>query len=92
LENKDAKDLIFELIYELQSIGRSKTTKEIREKMLISISCHSAIKAGDKLAQAEIESLISQLSQTQLPFTCPHGRPVIVKMGLKELEKRFMRI
>jgi DNA mismatch repair protein MutL len=92
LENKDAKELIFELIYELQSIGKSKTPKEIREKMLISISCHSAIKAGDKLAQAEIESLISQLSQTQLPFTCPHGRPVIVKMGLDELEKRFMRI
>lgn len=92
LEKGDVKELIFEIIYELQSIGRNKTPLEIREKMLISISCHSAIKAGDKLAQEEIESLISQLSQTQLPFTCPHGRPVIIKMGLNEIERRFMRI
>ncbi|MEW6095443.1 MAG: DNA mismatch repair endonuclease MutL [bacterium] len=92
LEKGDPKELIFELIYELQSIGRSKTPHEIREKILISVSCHSAIKAGDKLAQQEMESLISQLSQTQLPFTCPHGRPVIIKMSINELEKRFMRI
>lgn len=92
LEKGNPKELIFELIYELQSIGRSKTPTEIREKMLISMSCHSAIKAGDKLGQEEIESLILQLSKTQLPFTCPHGRPVIIKMSLNELEKRFLRI
>jgi len=92
LEKGDPKELVFELIYELQSVGKNKTPQEIKEKILISISCHSAIKVGDKLAQEEMESLILQLSQTQLPFTCPHGRPVIIKMSLNELEKRFMRI
>ncbi len=91
LERSDPKELIFELIYELQSAERSKTPKEIREKILISLACHSAIKAGDKLAQEAMESLISQLVQTQLPFTCPHGRPTIIKMSINEIEKRFMR-
>ncbi|MEW6620030.1 MAG: DNA mismatch repair endonuclease MutL [bacterium] len=92
LEKGEPRELIFELIYEIQTIERSKTPQEIREKILISMSCHCAIKAGDKLVQQEIEALILQLSQTQLPFTCPHGRPVIIKMSLNELEKRFMRI
>lgn len=92
LGKSDPKELIFELIYELQFTGKNKTPQEIREKLLISISCHSAVKAGDKLSQEEIESLISQLSQTQLPFTCPHGRPAIIKMSINELEKRFMRV
>lgn len=92
LEKSDPKELIFEIIHELQSAGRSKTPKEIREKILISLACHSAIKAGDKLTQEAMESLISQLAQTQIPFTCPHGRPTTIKMTVNEIEKRFMRI
>ncbi len=92
LEKTDPKELIYELIHELQTTGKGRTPQEIREKILISLSCHGAIKAGDKLNQQEMESLIGQLSQTQLPFTCPHGRPTIIKMSLNEIEKRFMRI
>jgi len=61
------------------------------EKFIISMSCHSAIKAGDVLSQMEMNELIQQLAKTQCPYTCPHGRPTIISMSLKELEKKFKR-
>jgi len=62
------------------------------ERLIISMSCHSAIKAGDALSQMEMNELIQQLGKTQGPYTCPHGRPTIIAMTLKELEKKFKRI
>lgn len=62
------------------------------QRLIISMSCHSAIKAGDALSQIEMEELLHQLAKTQGPYTCPHGRPTIIAMTLKELEKKFKRI
>lgn len=64
---------------------------EPRDRMAKIYSCKAAIKAGDPLNDAEIRSLLEQLFQTNLPFTCPHGRPVIVTLSLSELDRRFGR-
>jgi DNA mismatch repair protein MutL len=64
---------------------------EPREKLAKSFSCKTAIKAGDPLNENEMQSLIKQLFATEIPFVCPHGRPVVIKMSLSELDKRFGR-
>lgn len=62
-----------------------------KERFIISMSCHTAIKAGDILSTIEIEELLTQLKNTKNPYTCPHGRPTIITMTLYELEKKFKR-
>jgi DNA mismatch repair protein MutL len=61
------------------------------DEFLKSYACRSAIKAGTKLASEEMESLTDQLFATELPYTCPHGRPTMLRVSLGELERRFAR-
>jgi len=62
-----------------------------RESILASMSCHGAIKAGEKLSPPEMQSLIDRLFATDQPYSCPHGRPTVIRIGLPELERRFGR-
>ena len=64
---------------------------EARDNVAKSFSCKAAIKAGDKLSDVEMRVLIDQLFATSMPYVCPHGRPVVVKISLTELDRRFMR-
>ncbi len=54
-------------------------------------ACHSAIKANDRLEKIELESLLSDMDDLNNPYTCPHGRPTVVRIGLSEIEKYFNR-
>jgi len=62
-----------------------------RDNVAKSFSCKAAIKAGDKLSEIEMRVLIDQLFATSMPYVCPHGRPVVVKISIGELDRRFMR-
>ncbi|WP_053957291.1 DNA mismatch repair endonuclease MutL [Inediibacterium massiliense] len=64
---------------------------DMKVEKIISMSCKKAIKAHDKLDALEIDSLMKQLSELENPYTCPHGRPVIVKMTQYEIERKFKR-
>jgi DNA mismatch repair protein MutL len=64
---------------------------EPRERLAKVYSCKAAIKSGDPLNDAEMRSLLDQLFATEIPYTCPHGRPAIIKLSLSELDKRFGR-
>lgn len=64
---------------------------EAIDNALITLACKSAVKAGDTLDTKEMINLIKELSETKLPFNCPHSRPIIVEMGRDELERRFHR-
>ncbi len=61
------------------------------DDFLKSYACRAAVKAGTKLSGEEMQSLADQLFATELPYTCPHGRPVMLRVGLAELERRFAR-
>ncbi|SMC62705.1 DNA mismatch repair endonuclease MutL [Sporomusa malonica] len=67
------------------------TAQELRHAYLQMAACRSAIKAGEKLNMRQIQALISELYTTDLPYTCPHGRPTIVRFGPDELAKMFKR-
>ncbi|MCK5779688.1 MAG: DNA mismatch repair protein MutL, partial [Psychrilyobacter sp.] len=61
-----------------------------REKVLISMSCRNAIKAGEKLTFQEMDKIIGELHKIG-KYTCPHGRPIILKMTFDEMNKKFNR-
>jgi len=65
--------------------------KDVRDNLAKSFACKAAIKAGDKLNFAEMVVLIEHLFLTKMPYVCPHGRPVIVRIPIEELDKRFGR-
>lgn len=62
------------------------------EKIIISMACKNAIKAGDRITPEETRELIERLMKTKQPYTCPHGRPTIITMSKYELEKKFKRV
>ncbi len=64
---------------------------DARDNIAKSFSCKAAIKAGERLNETEMRSLIDQLFGTSMPYVCPHGRPVLIKLSLAELDRRFLR-
>lgn len=75
-----------EMLYQLSL----EKTKDIREKMIISMSCKGAIKANQKLVLEDMYPLVQRLHEIG-EYTCPHGRPIILQVSLEELEKWFKR-
>ena len=65
--------------------------RDLIENIARTYACKTAIKAGDRLREEEMRSLVDQLFATELPYSCPHGRPTFMRMTLPELDKRFGR-
>ena len=86
-----ARQLLLDIIADLRAEGKSAQIEIRRENIRKYVACHSAIKAGDKLAQAEMGYLIRDLFATRNPLTCPHGRPTMIRLTEAELAKRFGR-
>jgi DNA mismatch repair protein MutL len=61
------------------------------QRLLTVMACHGAIRAGQRLQDEEMRMLLQNLAQTPRPFTCPHGRPVLLNVALAEIEKKFLR-
>ncbi len=82
--------VLLELAEEFVNNEREKKL-ETRENIAKSYSCKAAIKAGDNLSEKEMRLLIDQLFATSMPYVCPHGRPIVVKISLDEFDRRFGR-
>jgi DNA mismatch repair protein MutL len=82
--------ILREMMEEYEELERLGTFSS-REALAAGFSCKAAIKSGDKLSQEEMHSLIEQLFQTKMPYVCPHGRPIVIKLALDELDRRFGR-
>jgi DNA mismatch repair protein MutL len=82
--------VLFEILEEYLSNQREKQLEE-KDNVAKSYSCRTAIKAGDKLTEKEMRLLIDQLFATSMPYVCPHGRPIVVKISLNEFDRRFGR-
>ena len=87
LDFNDSTENIFRNV--LNNIKEKRYT-DIRENILISMSCKGAIKANQKLSFEEMETMVRKLHEIG-EYTCPHGRPIIVKITLDDLEKLFKR-
>lgn len=64
----------------------------LTEKVAAAFACKNAVKSGEKLSQAQMHALVDQLFACESPYFCPHGRPVIITMGLEEIDRKFKRI
>ncbi len=84
-----AKDLLLDLLHTLEK--EHNTLHQAKEIIVTRMACRSAVMAGDELTNPWMEKILSQLSKTELPFTCPHGRPTMIKTTVDELEKKFRR-
>jgi DNA mismatch repair protein MutL len=84
-------NLFHDMIDNIKSMG-SGLTIDVKYDKIASLACKAAVKANDKLSEVEILSLLEELRYIDEPFTCPHGRPTIIKYTLKEIEKSFKRI
>ena len=74
---------------DLVEVGRSDFNREAERRLLITLSCHRAIRAGDYLSSEQMRHLLKNLMEYQLPSTCPHGRPIVVRVPRQEFERRF---
>ena len=86
-----AKQLLFDIIAELQEIGKAAQLEVKQENIRKTIACKAAVKAHDKLSAQEMNQLIRDLYATENPLTCPHGRPTIIQISEEDLIKRFGR-
>ncbi len=91
VKTEKAKEFILGVIQELAELGTQKGIADLKDEALKIMACRAAIMAGDKLGSEERMRLIRELDSCKDNFTCPHGRPVRIKFGWNEIEKRFKR-
>lgn len=88
----EEKALVEEMTDWLLAEKKSVDLPKLREKAAIMCSCKASIKANQHLSIAEIEALLDRLAGCRNPYTCPHGRPIVVSFSTYELEKMFKRV
>ena len=86
----EAEDIIREILTNLMDM-HEMTAKEIRQACLATTACRAAIKAGEELSFRQMQIILDALAHTAFPYTCPHGRPTILKFSSEELAKMFKR-
>jgi DNA mismatch repair protein MutL len=91
LNVSDPAQFMRKVIDDLKSAGKSTSPMRLGEEMIAKTVCRHAVKANDPLRYPEIEKLIRDLLDCDLPYCCPHGRPTMIQISLTELEKKFGR-
>jgi len=88
----DVERLVREILESLGREARALSLDELRRRIAASVACHAAIKVNMPLDQEKMGWLLQELSKTDCPMTCPHGRPVVLRYDMKEIQKAFKRI
>jgi len=83
------KEMFFDLLSKVQQ--ERSSVNELKEEIITRMACRAAVMAGEELTVSRIQSILEELGQTKLPYSCPHGRPTIIKTEVEELEKKFRR-
>ena len=86
----DTEELFKETLDEINTVART-AKQEKEEKFLATVACKAAVKANMQLTKEEVDSLMGELLKLPNPFTCPHGRPTVIKMSKYEIERKFAR-
>ncbi|MGN0406500.1 MAG: DNA mismatch repair endonuclease MutL [Bariatricus sp.] len=86
------KELLLEMLDGLSDGLASNLEPSLIDEKIASMSCKAAVKGNSRLSAAEVDALIGELLTLENPYHCPHGRPTIIAMTKRELEKKFKRI
>ena len=87
----DSRRFVLDLVDELKAVGRDVNSTRLGEHVVAKTVCRHAVKANDPLRGRELEHLVEDLRRCAMPYTCPHGRPTLIEMNYRELEKKFGR-
>jgi DNA mismatch repair protein MutL len=86
------ENMLHELLDQFSREEQSLNLEKIRARIAASIACHAAIKVNMPLEQNKMEWLLAELAKTDHPMSCPHGRPVVLRYSVKDIQKAFKRI
>jgi len=92
VEASAVEDMLQELLDQFSREEQSLNLEKIRARIAASIACHAAIKVNMPLEQNKMEWLLAELAKTDHPMSCPHGRPVVLRYSVKDIQKAFKRI
>ena len=90
--NSDAERLLAEILDGIEREHQAISIDSLQSQIAASTACHAAIKINMPLDQTKMEWLLGELAKTESPMSCPHGRPVILRYSLREIERAFKRI
>ncbi len=92
VEAAQVEHMLHELLDQLSHEEQRINLEKVRARIAASIACHAAIKVNMPLEQNKMEWLLAELAKTDCPMSCPHGRPVVLRYSMKDIQKAFKRI
>jgi len=92
VEASDIERMLHELLDQFEREQQTENLEAVQHRIAASIACHAAIKVNTPLEKNKMEWLLTELAKTECPMSCPHGRPVVLRYSLKEIQKAFKRI
>ena len=92
VDASEIERLLTELLDQFQREEQATNLDRARGKIAASIACHAAIKVNTPLEAHKMEWLLKELARTECPMTCPHGRPVVLRYSLHDIQRAFKRI
>src|SRR6266567_3125928 len=92
VEASEVEHMLHELLDQFSREDQALNLDQIRGRIAASIACHAAIKVNMPLEQNKMEWLLRELAKTDCPMTCPHGRPVVLRYSMKDIQRAFKRI
>ena len=92
ITSTDAERLLFEILDGIAHENQSISIDSLQAKIAASTSCHAAIKVNTPLDTTKMEWLLGELAKTEYPMSCPHGRPVVLRYSVRDIERAFKRI
>jgi DNA mismatch repair protein MutL len=84
--------MLHELLEQVEREEQATNLEQVRRRIAASIACHAAIKVNMPLEREKMQWLLRELAKTECPMACPHGRPVLLRYSLREIQKAFKRI
>ncbi len=88
----DAEKLLYEILDGIARENQAISIDSLQAKIAASTSCHAAIKVNTPLDHTKMEWLLGELARTEYPMSCPHGRPIVLRYSVREIERAFKRI
>lgn len=92
IASADAEKLLFEILDGVARENQAISIDSLQSKIAASTACHAAIKVNTPLDSTKMEWLLAELAKTEYPMSCPHGRPVVLRYSVREIERAFKRI
>jgi DNA mismatch repair protein MutL len=91
VQDQPAELMLIEIARDLEKAGRTRGARELVQEQIAQSACRTAVRTKDALSDREIEQLVSDLADTEMPYTSPGGRPTLIYTSFTELDRKFNR-